>query len=83
MHSSWKSRGGGGPLGFLPNSLEGVLGVVRKSRGPPFRVLFHFYDQIFQILPPMCIYALHILIEVKESLCTQDLLDQVSRLRTS
>jgi hypothetical protein len=45
MHSSWKSGGGGGSLGFWPNSFKGVLGFVRKSGGPLFsfffRVLLH------------------------------------------
>jgi hypothetical protein len=46
MHSSWKS------LGFWPNSFEGVLGVVRKSRGLLFRVLLHLDLTIFQTFPP-------------------------------
>ncbi len=31
--------------------LKGVLGLVRKSRGPLFRVILHFYVTIFQTLP--------------------------------
>ncbi len=52
--------GGGGVLGFLGfwlYSFDGVLKVVRKSRGPP---LLHFYDQIFWTLhptsPPWCVH---------------------------
>ncbi len=36
MHSSWKSRGGGGPWIFWQILLRGVLGVVRKSVGVVF-----------------------------------------------
>ncbi len=57
---------GGGPWGFLANSFEGVLGVVRKSGGGG-RVLLHFYVEVFQkslkgvlevplLPPPVCIY---------------------------
>ncbi len=52
MHSSFKSRGGG-PWGFGQILLRGVIGVVRKSRSTLFRVLLHFYDQIFWTLPPL------------------------------
>ncbi len=40
---------GGGSVGFWPNSLRGVLGIVRKSRGFPFSC---FYLPIFRTLPP-------------------------------
>jgi hypothetical protein len=51
MHSSWKSRGGGGPSGFWQILLRGVLGVVRKSVGGSF--LLHFYVEVFQNLSPL------------------------------
>jgi hypothetical protein len=41
------------PWGFGQVLLKGVVGVAKKSRGGPyFRVLLHFYDQVFQTLPP-------------------------------
>jgi hypothetical protein len=47
-------------LGFYPNAFEGVLRVVRKSRGRPlFHVLLHLYNQIFRPYPHsplVCIY---------------------------
>jgi hypothetical protein len=46
MHGSWKSRGWS--LGFLANSVEGVLGVVRKSVRGSF--LSHFYVEVFKNL---------------------------------
>ena len=35
-----KNPEGGGSFGCWPNSSKGVLGVVRKSRGPPFFRVF-------------------------------------------
>ncbi len=46
MHSSWKSKGGGGPWFFLANSFEGGTGGCEKIRGG--RVLLHFYVEVFQ-----------------------------------
>ncbi len=48
MHSSWKSRGGGGGvLGFcLANYFEGVTWGCEKIRGGHF--LLHFYVEVFQ-----------------------------------
>ncbi len=72
MHSRWSSREEG-PWGFKQIILRGgwVLGVVRKYRGPYFRVLLHFYDQVLQTSPnllpaapptPPCIYDLKVLL---------------------
>ena len=36
-------QGGGGSMGFWPNSFQGVLGVVRKSRGVHFFCLFSLF----------------------------------------
>jgi len=49
MHSSWKSRVGGGcPWGFGQILWRGVLGIVRKPWGSPFSCFFC----IFRTLPP-------------------------------
>ncbi len=58
MHSSWKSRGGGGPSGQI--LFRGVLGVVRKSRGSTFFVFYcTFMWQFFIPYPPPLCASMH------------------------
>jgi hypothetical protein len=62
MHSSWKFRGG--LWGFGQNLFRGVLGVVKKSRGPIFCLFScfiaflcdNFWDLTPAPPPPPCVH---------------------------